>query len=329
LEHIGTRTATAVAIVVAAFILAQLLKRGFERLRRLTSVGAPMLYVVEKLGGYLILLVGLLAGISALGVNLESFAVFAGAIGVGVGLGLQTIVKEFVSGLVLIFDPTIQVGDFVEVDDDVRGEVVEIGSRATRLRTNDELHVVIPNSTMMQSRVTNWTYNENTRRIHVPFSVEETADTTRVRDVVMAAAKALPFTLQDDDIRKTQVWLTSFDAAGLCFELVVWPSLESSRHPKAMHAAYTWAIHEALKNAGIANASPQVDLRVLSLFGHQGDNALNALNALRLEPTHAHKTETSSAPSAPNDAAGAVFDDADRRRRSEADEPRKRDRKPS
>ena len=319
---LGRRVLVAVAIVGGAFLLVQLLRMALDRARQRFVPGAPLIYIVEQVGGYALMIVGVVAAVSMLGVNLSSLAVFAGATGVGLGLGLQGVVKEFVSGLVLIFDPAIQIGDFVEVDGDVRGEVAEIGPRATRLRTNDNLNVVIPNSIMTQSRVTNWTYNEQSRRIHVPFSVAEEADKALVRDVVMAAAKDLPFTLPDDELRKTQVWLTAFTANGLDFELVVWPSLESSRHARTMHAAYTWAIHEALRGAGIENSTPQMDLRVRSLFGREGEHALHALNLME-RPQHGDR---GPAQPAPNDAASAVYEEADRQRRQREVEPPTRDR---
>jgi len=317
------RAFVAALIVGGAFLLSQALRLGLAPLRKRHIPAAPLIYVVEKVGGYAILVAGLLAGISTLGVNLSSLTVFAGATGVGLGLGLQGVVKEFVSGLVLIFDPAIQIGDFIEVDGDIRGEVVEIGPRAMRLRTNDNLNVVIPNSIMTQSRVTNWTYNEQSRRIHVPFSVAEEADKAMVRDVVMAAAKGLPFTLPDVDVRKTQVWLTGFGGDGLDFELVVWPTLESSRHARTMHAAYTWAIHEALREAGIPNSTPQMDLRVRSLFGREGEHAFHALKLIE----RPQQRRTGRAKPAPNDAAAAVYDDADRERRQREAEPKTRDRR--
>lgn len=318
----GRRVVVAAAVLGVVFLLAQMLRVGMERLRQRFVAGAPLIYTVEKVGGYAILVVGAIAAISMLGVNLSSLTIFVGATGVGLGLGLQGVVKEFVSGLVLIFDPAIQIGDFVQVDGDLRGEVVEIGPRATRLRTNDNLSVVIPNSIMTQSRVINWTYNEQTRRIHVPFSVAEEADKARVRDLVLAAAKALPFTLPDDEPRKTQVWLTGFDANGLEFELVVWPTLESSRHTRTMHAAYTWAVHEALRGAGIENSTPQMDLRVRSLFGREGEHAFHALNLAERAPK---RDDAAQPPSVPNDAAAAVFDDADRQRREREAEAQTRD----
>jgi small-conductance mechanosensitive channel len=321
---VGRRALVAAAILAGAFLLMQLMRRGLDRARARFVAGAPMIYIVEQIGGYAVLAVGVIAAVSMLGVDLSSLSVFAGAVGVGLGLGLQGVVKEFVSGLVLIFDPAIQIGDFVETDGGVRGEVVEIGPRATRLRTNDNLNVVIPNSIMTQSRVTNWTFSEQTRRIHVPFSVNEEADKALVRDVVTAAAKDLPFTLPDDELRKTQVWLVGFSANGLDFELVVWPTLESSRHTRTMHAAYTWAIHEALIGAGIENSTPQMDLRVRSLFGRKGEHALHALNLTTPPPRDDAPAEGLPVP---NDAATAVYEDADRQRRQREADPSPRDRK--
>lgn len=312
--------ALAAIIVGVAFGLSWMLRMALDRLRRRFTAGAPMIYIVEQLGGYAIIVIGLLAGVHALGVELSSLTVFAGAIGVGAGLGMQGVVKEFVSGVVLIFDPSVQVGDYIEVADGVRGEVVEIGPRATRLRTNDDLHVIIPNSELMGGRVINWTFNEESRRFHIPFTVAEQTDRALVRKVVLAAACALPVTRPDDDLHKTQVWLTGFSGAGLDFDLVVWPTAESSRHPRAMHAAYTWAIHEALEAAGIENANDQIDLTLRNLFGREGDAALRALNLTDRPSAEVHARPAR----APNDAVVSVQVDADRNRLQREEAPRVR-----
>lgn len=318
----GGRAVAAILIVIVAYALVRLMRAGLDRVRQKSKVGSPLIYIFEQVAGYALLVVGLLAGLATLGIDLSSFTIFAGATGVGVGLGLQGVVKEFVAGLVLIFDPTIQVGDFIELESGLRGEVIEIGARATRLRTNDDVNVVIPNSNLVQSEVVNWTYNEESRRIHVPFSVAEQSDKALVRDVVLAAARALPFTQADTDDRKTQVWLTGFSGDGLDFQLIVWPTPESSRHPSSMNAAYMWAIHEALSAAGVENASPQLDLRVRNLFGHEGDRAFDALKETAERPAAPEPHAK-----APNDAAAAVIDDAIRNTRArETATPRKRER---
>lgn len=312
------RLLIALAIVAAAFLVAKLIAAGLRRLRGRSGAGAPLIYIVERLAGYAVVLAGLFVGLSTLGVDLTSLAVFAGAVGVGVGLGLQGVVREFVSGLVLIFDPLVGVGDFVELEDGIRGEVVEVGPRATRLRTNDGLNVVIPNSNLIESRVRNWTHKGGTRRIHVPFIVAYGADKAAVRDAVLAAARSLPFTLPDDDVRKTQVWMTGYDDGALQFELVVWPRLDAVRRPAAMHAAYTWAIDDALRKANIEVPFPQLDLRLRSLFGREGQDALAAMGT-EADPS---APEGEAAAASPNDAAEAVLNDAQREARERDAEQR-------
>src|SRR4051794_7378159 len=198
---------TGVVIVLVAVLVARLAKFSLERVRRRAARSGLTLYIVEKLVTYSVIILGLFLALNAAGLNLSSLAVFAGAIGVGVGLGLQGIVKEFVSGLVLIFDRVLNVGDFIEVAD-TRGIVQEIGPRAVRIRTNDRVDLVIPNSKFIDGPVVNWTLHGEGRRIHIPFTIASNADRHRVREVVLAAARGVPFTLPDSEGRKTQVWMT-------------------------------------------------------------------------------------------------------------------------
>lgn len=300
------RLALAALIIGVSFGAARLVSIAIRRLRTRSKASAPLVYIVEKLSGYALVLAGLFVGLSTLGIDLTSLAVFAGAVGVGVGLGLQGVVREFVSGLVVIFDPLVQVGDFVELENGIRGEIMEVGPRATRLRTNDGLNVVLPNSKLIENQLVNWTFKGETRRIHVPFSVAYGADKVQVRDVVLAAVRSVPFTLPETEARKSQVWMTGFGASALNFELVVWPSFDAVKRPSAMHAAYTWAIEDALRAARIEIPFPQVDLRVRSLFGQESDAALDALGLARTPPE-----STQPAPPTPsqNDAAEALARD--------------------
>jgi small-conductance mechanosensitive channel len=312
----ASRSLLAVAIIGVAIIGSRLLSAGLRRLRDRSRAGRPIIYIVEKLASYGLVLIGLFVGLSTLGINLTSLAVFAGAVGVGVGLGLQGIVREFVSGLVLIFDPHVHVGDFVELENGIRGEIAEVGPRATRLRTNDGLNVVIPNSKLIEAQVVNWTLKGATRRIHVPFSVAYGIDKALVREVVLAAARATPFTLPESDLCKTQVWMTGFGASGLNFELVVWPTFEAVKRPSAMQAAYIWAIEDALRIAEIEIPFPQMDLRVRSLFGRDGDAALRALG---LSGAGAQRTQQANIASR-NDAADTLVAEAEQEAKDRAAE---------
>lgn len=288
-------------IIVAGILLARLAGAGIARLRGRVHSGASALYIVQKLVTYGLVIFAITAGLSTVGLNLSSLAVFAGALGVGVGLGLQGIVREFVSGLVLIFDRVLNVGDYVELEDGRRGLVQSIGPRAVWVRTNDNVDVIIPNSKFIDGPVINWTLNGQSRRIHIPFSVAYGSDRQKVRDVVLAAARGVAFTLPESDDRRSQVWLVGFGESGLKFELVVWPTLDAAKRPAAMHAAYTWAIADALECAEIEVPFPQMDVRVRSLFGEEG---LRAMDALGLKPPRGHAAQVGVVPSAgANDAA--------------------------
>jgi len=291
----------ALLTIVVAFIAARLIGAMLKRVRDRAKRGKAALYIVEKLSMYGLIVFGVIAGVSTLGIDLSSLAVFGGALGVGVGLGLQGVVKEFVSGIVLIFDEELRVGDYIELENGQRGVVHEIGARATRIRNNDSVDILIPNSQLIQGTVTNWTLRGHTRRIHVPFRCAYGVDKEKVRDAVLAAAQAVPFTLPDSGTYRTQVWLVGFGDSGLNFELVVWPRLEAVKRPNAMQAAYTWAIDDALRKARIEIPAPQMDLRVRSVFGEEGDDARRALRLEQGEggaPAKARRVKPSS-----NDAA--------------------------
>lgn len=291
-------------ILAAAWAAAWIASRLMRRFRLRAGRAAPSLYVLEKIVSYGLVLAGLFVGLQATGLNLSSLALFAGALGVGLGLGLQGVVKEFFSGLFLIFDRMLAIGDYIEIEDGVRGVVQEIGPRATRIRTNDNVNILVPNSRLIEDRVINWTLKGDTRRIHIPFAVAFGADRNKVREAVLACARASPFTLPDTEARKSQVWLVGFGENTLNFELLVWPTPEAVKRPAAMHAAYTWAVADALDSAGIEVPFPQTDLRIRSVFGREGDEALQALGL----DAGARRTEASAPPPPAPDSNDAAQD---------------------
>lgn len=296
---VGGLTA-ALVIVAVALIAARLTASGLQRLRARAAGSAASLYVVEKVATYGLVIIGLVAGLSTMGLDLTSLAVFAGALGVGVGLGLQGMVKDFASGISLVFERLVGVGDFVELPNGSRGVVHEIGPRATRIRTNDSTDLIVPNSVLVNDQVINWTLRNTNRRIRVPFVTAFGVDKQRVREAVLKAARSVPFTSPDDAVRRTQVWLVGYGEHALKFELIVWPTVEAVRRPAAIFAAYTWAIDDALREAGIEVPYPQRDIRVRGLFGEEGEDALTSL---RLEPAARRRKAKAAATASSNDAA--------------------------
>ncbi len=305
----------ALAALTATILLARIVGGALRRLRDRSHGTMASLYIVEKLATYGLVLAGVMLSLSTLGINLTSIAVFAGAIGVGVGLGLQGVVKEFVSGLVLIFDRVINIGDFIELPSGVRGIVNEIGPRATRIRTTDNVDILLPNSKLVEDQIVNWTLGGLTRRVHIPFSVAYGVDKEKVRTAVLEAARAVDYTLPDTPARRNQVWLVGFGDSSLNFELVVWPTVEAVKRPSAMQAAYTWAIEDALRREGLEIPFPQLDLRLRSVFGAEGEAAFQALGLRPAKP----ETPPAAREASRNDAA------EDLRAPHEEDPPRAQD----
>ncbi|MEZ5655114.1 MAG: mechanosensitive ion channel [Sphingobium sp.] len=271
---VGAATILAIA-VFAAWAVRLLVKRAQVRLgeARMASV-----YIGGQVIRYIIVFAGLAAAVSTLGVDLSTLSLFAGALGVGIGLGLQDIVKNFVCGIVLLFDRSIEVGDYVELENGTNGIVSSIGPRATNLMTNDNVDIMVPNANLLNGQLTNWTRNRGTRRIRVPFGVAYGSDKDMVKAAALAAARSVPFTMPDDDTHKTQVWLTKFNDSSLDFELVVWPTLAAVKRPGSMMAAYCWAIDDALREHGIEIPFPQRDIHIRSFFGEDREAAMDAFH---------------------------------------------------
>ncbi|MDI1252648.1 mechanosensitive ion channel domain-containing protein [Thermomonas sp.] len=268
----------AVVAFVLAWLVSLLLRRALKRYgERNQSANQAALYTLSTLLHYFLLAIGLFMALDSIGVSLGKFAVFAGAIGVGLGFGLQAIFSNFISGLILLFDRSLKVGDFVELDASTRGTVRAINIRATRITTNDNIDLLVPNSEFVTGRVVNWTHGSENRRIRVSFSVAYGADKELVKKAALEAASRVSFTLATEGDKRPQVWLTNFADSKVEYMLVVWLTVEAARRNAAINAAYLWEIDTAMRAHGIEMPFPQSDLNLRSLFGLTGDEALAAL----------------------------------------------------
>ncbi len=301
----------AVVALVVTWVISLLVGRAIKRYgERRQGVSAASLYTVSRIAHYVLLLIGLLVALQLLDIPVSKFAVLAGALGVGLGFGLKEIFSNFISGLILLFDKSLKVGDFVELESGVHGEVQDIKIRATTIVTNDNIDILVPNSEFVSGRVVNWTHREVSRRLHVPFGVAYGTDKETVKRAALEAACEVPFTLSQDGPRKPQVWLTGFGDSSLNYELVVWLTADATKRPGSVLAAYNWALHSALAKYKLEIPFPQRDINVRSLFGLDGDKALQAL---RLEPAAADEATASVGSEASNDAIDDVHnDDIDR-----------------
>jgi small-conductance mechanosensitive channel len=233
---------------------------------RSAEANRPSYYAIGQLGHYVIIVIGLVVAMQGVGINLSSLAVAAGAIGIGIGLGLQQAMNNFISGLILLFERSVKVGDFIELENGLQGTVREINMRSTVINTNDNLDVVVPNSLLTNGVLTNWTMSETSRRIHVPFGVAYGTNKELVRKAGLEAAGRVAKETHASGLRPPEVWLVGFGDSSLNFELVVWVGRESLSRPGRTRARYLWEIETSLGEHGIEIPFPQRDLHLRSGF---------------------------------------------------------------
>ena len=256
----------AFVIVCVTWWLSSRFERAVQRLSRqgkVTRLSGSAAYALGRIVRYIGIVIGMLIALRTLGVELTSLAILGGALGVGIGIGLQSMFNNFLSGLVLLFEKTLRVGDFVELESGLVGYVAEIDMRYTRITTNDLVDVIVPNSEFTENRVTNWSYGEQTRRMHVPFGVAYGSNKPAVREAGIAAAESVEGTVLIEG-RKPDVWLVGFGDSSLDFELVVWVAPRLLMAPGRANALYLWAIHDELGKRKIEIPFPQRDLHLRS-----------------------------------------------------------------
>lgn len=208
---------------------------------------------------YTILALGFIIIIQSAGIDLSALTVLAGAFGVGLGFGLQNIINNFVSGLIILFERPIKVGDRVDVGN-VRGNVVTISARATTIVTNDNIAIIVPNSEFISSRVTNWSYTDAKVAFDVPVGVAYGTDPERVRRALLEVAQEHPGVLRDP---KSEVLFEAFADSSLNFALRVWTQ-EYTTRPRTLRSALNFMIAQKLKEEGIEIPFPQRDLHIKS-----------------------------------------------------------------
>jgi potassium efflux system protein len=217
---------------------------------------------------YSILLGGFLLAVAAAGMDLSNVTLLAGAFGVGIGFGLQNVVNNFVSGLILLFERPIQVGDTIEVVGGLLGEVRRIGPRSSTVRTFDGAEVIVPNGMLISDQVVNWTLSDRRRRVAVTVGVRYGTDPERVLELLREVARENETVLDDPE---PLAIFSGFGDSSLDFELRCWiPRFEEGF---TMRTQLLTAVNARLREAGIEIPFPQRDLHLRSV----DDPAVQAL----------------------------------------------------
>jgi small-conductance mechanosensitive channel len=244
----------------------------FSRMR--LPRGVP--YAASAAMHYVIIAIGFFAAILAAGVDMNRFALLGGAVGIGVGFGLQNIVNNFVSGLILLFERPIQVGDRVEIDT-VFGEVKRIGIRSSTVRTFDGAEVIVPNSDLIAHKLTNWTLSDRMRRIIIRIGVKYGTDPDEVLALLRGVARDTKDVLEKPE---PSALFRAHGESSLDFELRVWT--DKFDEGLRIESELTRGVNRALVEAGIEIPFPQRDLHLRS-----SDVALGGVDEPRDEPSGA------------------------------------------
>lgn len=216
-------------------------------------------YAISTITYYVLLMLVALVALSAAGIELNKFTVLTGALGVGLGFGLQNIVNNFVSGLILLFERPIHVGDTVDVGGLV-GMVRRIGARSSTVVTFQGAEVIVPNSNLLSNQVINWTLSSQWRRVDVPVRAAYGTDPERVIKLLVSVAESHPGVLLE---RPPMAFFMGFGESALNFELRFWSAWQDTWFQ--LQSDVTVAVAKALREAGIEIPFPQRDLHVRSI----------------------------------------------------------------
>lgn len=229
-----------------------------SRILYVTGMSRGAQETIAVIVNYTLIFIGTVILLQLWGLDLTSLTIFAGVLGVGIGLGLQGIAKEFVSGLVIIFERPIQVGDFVNVGD-YMGIVERISVRSTEIRTLDQLSVLVPNSRFLEKEVVNWNHNNLVSRLRLPIHVAYGSNLDTVREALIDSAKDHPDVVSQPE---PNVLFIGYGNYALEFELLVWIA-EPRKHPRIKSDLY-FRMDKILRDRGIRIPLPQQDLNLRS-----------------------------------------------------------------
>jgi small-conductance mechanosensitive channel len=259
------------AVMISRFVRFLLKKDIYPR----TSLDKGVLATISMLINYGILGVGFFLALGAAGIDLSNVALLAGALGVGIGFGLQDLVKNFISGLILVFERPMGVGDLIEIDT-LQGRVQQIGIRSSTIRTFAGAEVIIPNGQLLSGQLINWTLSDRLRRLTLPVGVAYGTEPQTVIDILLGLAHDHPEVTDDPE---PAALFAGFGDSSLDFELRAW--VVDFNQGLRVSSELRLAIDKALAEAGIEIPFPQRDLHVRS----QGPAVLASNPDDRSEPS--------------------------------------------
>jgi small-conductance mechanosensitive channel len=249
-----------VLIIVVAFFVSKIVRKFFRRrvLSRFKLDDGSQ-FVILRLIHYVLMVIGLLLAINVVGIQLTSLAVIFGLIGVGIAFGLQNITSNFVSGVILLFEPSVDVGDYIQVGE-IIGRVSSINMRSTTIITPENITLIVPNSRFIEETVTNWSVGDLKIRTSVRVGVAYGSDTELVTRLLLKAAEDHPTVLPSPE---PDVLFNEFGDSSLNFELRVWIPNPNPGTRKKVISDLNYAVDAAFRESKITIPFPQRDVHLL------------------------------------------------------------------
>jgi small-conductance mechanosensitive channel len=244
-------------IYVTAKIRKLLVSKIFPRYDMNVGVSQSIATIIR----YLLVIIGLFIIFQTSGIDLSAIGLLVGALGIGIGFGLQNITNNFISGIIILFERPVKVGDRIEVDD-LAGNIVNISARATTIITNDNIAVIVPNSDLVSTRVINWSHNNRSVRLNFPVGVSYRENPDKIRKLLIEVAASNTGVLKDPS---PDVLFENFGDSSLDFNLRVWTD-EYSDKPKVLKSQLYYAIFKKFREHQIEIPFPQRDLHLVSGF---------------------------------------------------------------
>jgi potassium efflux system protein len=253
-----------VLVLAVAVWLGGVLQRLLLRLStRHGSFNRGSVLTVSRLLRWLLVAIGITAGLGLVGLPLTHLAIIFSALSVGIGFGLQTMVNNLVSGLILLGERSIRVGDFIALPSGDQGVVEDMSMRSTRIRTPDGTLILMPNSALVEGSVSNLSALDSAHRQRFDFSVGYGTSKAAVREAMAAAARAIPATLEDA-AHPIEVALKGLGDVTLDFQLVVWVRNDTLMEPYRVRSLYLSAIDDTITRCGFPQPNPAYDVNLKS-----------------------------------------------------------------
>ncbi len=223
---------------------------GFSRIKK--RVSESSLYTLDRVLHYIILMLGCTFALSAIGLDFSNLLIVLGALSVGIGFGLQSVVNNFVCSLIILFSRNVKVGDYIQLTSGDWGRVSDVNVQNTIIKTWDGIDVVVPNSELISGRFINWTMQDPYKRLHIPFSVPYGTDKDFIAQIITDVAMKVPGTISNHPrLDDPNVWLVNFGDWALEFELVVWVNIYGAGNHDSLVSSYKWEIDTVLRKNGI------------------------------------------------------------------------------